>query len=98
MTYDDWIAAYRRRVGDTSGKCKEACEEMLKAFPELKMRRGHVLIAFSPNKKPAHWWLVDPRGNVIKPNPRASVRTVADTVTTETTVARRNVSKTIAAI
>jgi hypothetical protein len=44
MTYADWIAAYAARTGPLLGRCRVAAEEMVGAFPELTIVRGHVWV------------------------------------------------------
>lgn len=46
------------------GQCKEACEEMRKAFPELMVVPGHVMCIWG---KRGHIWLVAPNGDTIDP-------------------------------
>lgn len=60
--YVDWMDAYAARFADKPlklrGMCREACEEMLAAFPELKQVRGHVMDYTQADYPQAHWWLV----------------------------------------
>ena len=47
------------------GKCVEATEAMVRAFPELKRVRGHYYdIAWGERQ---HWWLIDEDRNIIDP-------------------------------
>jgi len=54
--YEDWIDAYERE-NDVLGRCQEATEEMVKAFPELRRVPGHVETGLWGRR--AHWWLTD---------------------------------------
>lgn len=47
------------------GKCKEACEALLIALPELELVRGHV-IQIDGQKDP-HWWLRSHQGTIVDP-------------------------------
>lgn len=60
--YQAWI---REHVGESYGKCADATEAMLTAFPELLRVRGHYYCSAWGER--AHWWLVDTDGNVIDP-------------------------------
>ncbi len=45
MNYSEWIASYVEKCGGpecTYGRCKEAVQEMVSAFPELRAVPGHV--------------------------------------------------------
>lgn len=64
--YKKWISAYQERVGDVTRKCKSATLEMQESFPCLIRKRGTVLIPFS-NRRPVHWWLEAPNGDIIDP-------------------------------
>ena len=64
--YKNWIFAYQERVIALKNKCASATLEMQKAFPELVRKRGTVLIPFS-NRRPTHWWLETPDGDIIDP-------------------------------
>ena len=65
MTPDEWIEAYlERHHGKVLGRCKEACQEMAKAFPDLRIARGHVYCVWGQR---GHWWLVDRDGAVVDP-------------------------------
>ena len=62
--YQDWIDDYLKRVKYPLGKCRSACEEMLKAFPELHEVRGHVYCAWG---KRGHIWLETDAGEKVDP-------------------------------
>ena len=53
MTYAEWID----QVTDVYGTCREVTREMQKAFPELKLVRGHYCCWVLGKRE--HWWLVD---------------------------------------
>lgn len=64
-TYKQWIEDYlSRNNGSGYGKCKQASEEMVKEFPELKMVCGHVYTDWG---KRSHWWTVDADGSIVDP-------------------------------
>lgn len=67
-SYEDWIAGYvAGRAGVLLGRCREASEAMLARFPtELRLVRGHVECP-RPWGRRAHWWLVDPDGEIVDP-------------------------------
>ena len=58
-TYAEWIAA---NVTEPYGKCAEATEAMVEAFPELRRVRGHYHDAFWGER--SHWWCVAPDGQI----------------------------------
>ncbi len=62
--YQAWIDAYLTRIGDPRGKCKDACKEMLAAFPELRQVPGHV---HSSSGKWGHTWLETESGEILDP-------------------------------
>lgn len=59
--YADWITT----VTETYGTCREVTEAMAVAFPELTRVRGHYY-CFAWGER-AHWWLVDPAGEIVDP-------------------------------
>lgn len=59
MSYEDDYKKYR-------GKCKEMCEELVKADPSLTLVRGHYYEPLWSREDP-HWWCVDREGNIIDP-------------------------------
>jgi hypothetical protein len=64
--YSEWINMYRRRTGNTAGKCREAAIEMGDQFPELIRQCGHVLSG-NDGKWYTHWWLVGVAGEIVDP-------------------------------
>jgi hypothetical protein len=52
-------------TGNGYGKCAEASEAMLAAFPELKRVRGHYYCMIWGER--AHWWLVATDGSIVDP-------------------------------
>lgn len=64
-TEADIAAGYTRY----RGKCKTACDDILKAFPTLRLVRGHIMVPHWPSDPfQPHWWLVNDRnGRVIDP-------------------------------
>lgn len=63
MSYDEWIEAnYPGQTG--YGKCRVACEQMCKVFPELTTVPGHVHCAWG---KRGHFWLTAPDGSIVDP-------------------------------
>jgi len=44
LTYDDWIANWRRRHPRAGGRCAQAAREMAEAFPELRVVQGRVTV------------------------------------------------------
>ena len=61
--YIDWI---NQNVKDGGyGHCKELSEQMQKAFPELKLVRGHYYCLVWGER--GHWWLVSPDGVIVDP-------------------------------
>ena len=64
LEYQKWIDEYLTRIEYPLGKCREACKEMVKAFPELKEIRGHVHCQWG---KRAHLWLETDCGEIIDP-------------------------------
>ena len=47
------------------GKCKEACEELVKENPELKLVRGYYICPLWGKQE--HWWCKSSNGNIIDP-------------------------------
>lgn len=65
MTYGEWIDAYvARHNGFVRGKCKQATEEMIAAFPELRQAAGFVYCQWGMDQ---HWWCVDPNDDIVDP-------------------------------
>ena len=65
MTHQEWIADFvRRSNGFTLGRCRDACEEMREAFPELSEVRGHVHCVWG---KRGHVWLRTADGQIADP-------------------------------
>ena len=63
--YTDWIQGYVHRHADfVRGQCENAVKEMVAAFPELRMAKGHVETEWG---KDAHWWCVAPDGSIVDP-------------------------------
>ena len=50
------------------GRCKEACEALLKVFPDLILVRGWYECPLSGDQQ--HWWLETPSGSIIDPTIR----------------------------
>ena len=42
------------------GNCKEACEALQSALPDLELIRGHYVPLFTGKAEP-HWWLKTPK-------------------------------------
>lgn len=66
MTYDAWIAEYRSKHGDGYGKCEDAVDDMVAAFPELRKVAGHVYCP-APWGKRGHFWCETEEGQVVDP-------------------------------
>ena len=66
--YQEWIANYLKDHPNPIGECQKATKEMLKAFPELKIVRGHVETVFCGRQ--GHWWLESPDGAIVDPTRR----------------------------
>lgn len=67
--YQDWIRAFEERCGGahaTLGRCRQAAEEMIQAFPELSLEKGHVECPL-PWGRRGHWWCVAPNGEIVDP-------------------------------
>ena len=67
VKYDAWIKDYLSRFEHPAhclGKCEAAVEEMKKAFPELRVVKGHAYTAWG---KRAHWWFESPEKKVVDP-------------------------------
>lgn len=63
--YKEWIYKEYPKFNDALGKCKEAVDKMVKAFPELKATNGYVhFLSYEPR---AHWWCIDSKNNIIDP-------------------------------
>lgn len=61
--YQEWINS--NVDNNCLGQCAEVTEAMQKAFPELTRVRGHFMcLVWGPR---AHWWLVDPDGEIVDP-------------------------------
>lgn len=61
--YKIWINGWLAK-NNPYGKCYEACLEMQKSFPELKLVRGHYWCPMWDQRE--HWWLVA-GGEIIDP-------------------------------
>jgi hypothetical protein len=62
--YLAWINEHYPTKQSAHLKCREACEAMAAAFPELKKVRGHFSSMFGDRP---HWWMVTESGEVIDP-------------------------------
>jgi hypothetical protein len=63
--YEEWIATYLARVGNNGyGKCQAATGEMVAAFPELTIVRGHVEASWG---RRSHFWCTAPDGSIVDP-------------------------------
>jgi hypothetical protein len=51
------------------GKCREMCEEAIKADPTLTIVRGHYYCPIW-NTEEQHWWTVRPDGSIFDPTAR----------------------------
>lgn len=61
--YRKWVKAWLAKNNEF-GACARAVGEMIAAFPELKLVRGHVMCDWG---KRAHHWAVAPNGKIIDP-------------------------------
>ena len=61
--YEKWIKA--NVPENPFGQCKRVCENMVVAFPELRMVRGHYYDMVWGER--GHWWLVTPNGETVDP-------------------------------
>ena len=65
MTYDEWIKDYVAKHNDfVRGLCKQAVEDMVKAFPELRKAAGFAHVTWGRDE---HWWCVAPDGSIVDP-------------------------------
>jgi hypothetical protein len=65
MTYQEWVNQNYPTPEKAYGECEEATSLMAEAFPELRRVKGHFIC---PDwGKRAHWWCVDPQGNIVDP-------------------------------
>lgn len=62
--YQKWIDAFLA-ANNPYGKCKEACQEMMVAFPELKLVPGHIYDAGIGKR--SHHWCVAEDGTIVDP-------------------------------
>jgi len=51
------------------GKCKEFCEQAMKADLSLTLVRGHYFCPVWGTNEP-HWWLTKPDGTIVDPTAR----------------------------
>jgi len=61
--YKNWIK--ENVTGTGLGECKKTCELMIKAFPELRMVRGHY-DDWDWGKR-GHWWLKTVENKIVDP-------------------------------
>ena len=68
--YERWILENYPTPKDCLLACREATEDMISFFPELKRVRGLAHVkeprGLPPTKAP-HWWCVSPEGEIIDP-------------------------------
>lgn len=62
--YRCWIEEFVRKER-LLGNCKNACEQMKAAFPELRIARGHAHDAAWGKR--GHFWCVTPGGRIVDP-------------------------------
>lgn len=62
--YARWIEKMLAAV-NPQGACVGMTLSMKRDFPELTRVRGHFVDGVG--KRYTHWWLVDPRGNIVDP-------------------------------
>lgn len=65
LRYSEWIDAYvEREKGFVRGKCFDAVQEMIAAFPELKPAAGFVETTWGNDQ---HHWCVTASGEIVDP-------------------------------
>jgi hypothetical protein len=75
MTYAEWTKEYvAKHKGFVRGKCRDATNKMVKAFPELRQVCGFVYCDWGREQ---HFWCVAPDGRVIDPT-KSQYRAVFD--------------------
>src|ERR1700686_5059793 len=64
--YADWITKYvaSQPQGFVRGKCREATNAMVKAFPELRRAAGFVYCSWGREQ---HFWCVTENGKIADP-------------------------------
>lgn len=64
--YAEWIERYVSAQPNrfVRGKCHEATEKMVAAFPELRRTCGFVIAPWGEDQ---HWWCVAPDGSIVDP-------------------------------
>lgn len=65
--YLDWMEEFNRsQKGCVRGKCHQASQAMVAAFPELRLVAGLVYqeLGWGGNQ---HWWCVAPDGSIVDP-------------------------------
>lgn len=67
--YRDWIDARYPTQQSAYGKCREATADMIAAFPELRLIRGHYYCLAGWGER-THWWCVAADGSVVDPTAR----------------------------
>lgn len=63
--YDSWILENYPTSDKAYGKCREAAQSMVKAFPELAVTNGFVYDALWGERE--HWWCKDQEGAIVDP-------------------------------
>ena len=63
--YSSWIEEHAPEGAYLMGRCKEMSLEMIEAFPELRLARGHYHCAGWGER--GHWWCVAPDETIVDP-------------------------------
>lgn len=64
--YKQWIIDNYPTPNSAINLCREACEKMKEAFPELTLTNGLIQVGTEKDER-THWWCKDPEGNVVDP-------------------------------
>lgn len=63
----EYIQLHHSTYAQCYGQCQTAVTAMHKAFPELRIAKGHVYTSWGMR---AHWWLVNKDDEIIDPTAR----------------------------
>lgn len=63
--YQEWVDINYPDPAYTLGRCKEAVDAMVEAFPELIKTNGFIDLYSSYERM--HWWGKDTEGNIVDP-------------------------------
>ena len=68
LKYVCWVTGYKATVARQYGQCYNACSQLIKEFPELRLVRGWAHVDYDGLlQKEEHWWCEESNGDIVDP-------------------------------